>query len=92
LNFFSLVHSLLGLFGDGADVQLTHELEVYYNLHCLKSVELQVVLMATGHQMVNLPPALTTDSSPPEMSPMRVVSSTNFRSLTELQKNRGERT
>jgi len=28
----------------------------YYDLHCLESVELQVVVTAPGHQMVNLPP------------------------------------
>ena len=29
---------------------------VHNHLHCLESVELQVVLAAPGHQMVNLPP------------------------------------
>jgi len=31
-------------------------LEVSYHIHCLESIELQVVLTAPGHQMVNLPP------------------------------------
>jgi len=30
--------------------------EVYYHLHCLESVALQVVLTTLGDQMVNLPP------------------------------------
>ena len=37
-------------------------------------VELQVVLLAAGHQL---------DTSPPEINPMRVVSSATIRSLTE---------
>ncbi len=74
--------------------------EVHDHLHCLERVELQVVKIAPDSQLLNL--LSEADSSPPWMRPMTVVSSANFKSLTEgsldvqslvyREKSSGERT